>query len=227
MKKLLAVLISLSVIAGSAFARGTYNGDVQLHIGTGADSLTSKSISEAPVLNNNIKSNTFDFDIASWHLFSLNDLFSVGFMVDFNGGIGTTKEITYSGYTAYKSDLALHFNGLIGPAVGFTFGNISALNISAGLAFGGSIFEYKMPDELKPAGYSTNYTSFSAGGVGFGTEINAKFFPKSKVSPLLGFRFAVLGANSFDYNFGGNADKMEEKTTIYNTEFFVGVAFNF
>ena len=56
MKKLLAVLISLSVMAGSAFARGTYNGDVQLHIGTGADSLTSKSISEAPVLNNNIKS---------------------------------------------------------------------------------------------------------------------------------------------------------------------------
>ena len=224
MKKLLAALISLSVMAGSTFARGMYNGDVQLHIGTGADSLTSETISETPAFNNNIKSNTFDFDIASWHLFSLNDLFSVGFMVDFNGGIGGTKEITYSGYTGYESALALHFNGLIGPAVGFTFGNISALNISAGLAFGGSIFEYKLPESSKT---STRYTSFSAGGVGFGTEINAKFFPKSKVSPLVGFRFAVLGANSFDYNFGGNADKMEEKTTIYNTEYFAGVAFNF
>ena len=223
MKKLLAVLVSLSVIAGSAFARGTYNGDVQLHIGTGADSLTSKSLSEIP-FNNNIKSNTFDFDIASWHLFSLNDLFSVGFMVDFNGGIGGTKEITYLGYTAFKSSLALHFNGLIGPAVGFTFGNISALNISAGLAFGGTVFEYTLPESSKT---STRYTSFSAGGVGFGTEINAKFFPKSKVSPLLGFRFAVLGANSFDANIGGNSGTVEEKTTIYNTEFFAGIAFNF
>lgn len=227
MKKLLAVLISLSVMAGSAFARGTYNGDVQLHIGTGADSLTSKSLSEIP-FNNNIKSNTFDFDIASWHLFSLNDLFSVGFMVDFNGGIGGTKEVTFLGYTAFKSSLALHFNGLIGPAVGFTFGNISALNISAGLAFGATGLEYKMTDKLTvQEGYSTNYTSCSAGGVGFGTEINAKFFPKSKVSPLLGFRFAVLGANSFDANIGGNSGTVEEKTTIYNTEFFAGIAFNF
>ena len=78
MKKLLATFISLSVMAGSAFARGMYNGDVQLHIGTGMDSFTSEKTSDL-----DIKSNTFDFDVASWHLFSLNDLFSVGFMVDF------------------------------------------------------------------------------------------------------------------------------------------------
>lgn len=104
-------------MAGSAFARGMYNGDVQLHLGTGMDSFTSESLSDA---NFDVKSNTFDFDVASWHLFSLNDLFSVGFMVDFNGGVGATKDVTYSGLT-FKSDLALHFNGLIGPAVGFYF----------------------------------------------------------------------------------------------------------
>ena len=223
MKKLLATLISLSLMAGSAFARGMYNGDVQLHLGTGMDSFTSESISD---LNFDVKSNTFDFDVASWHLFSLNDLFSVGFMVDFNGGVGATKDITVSGVTLLESDLALHFNGLIGPAVGFTFGNISALNISAGLAFGATAFEYKMADEIKQ-GYSTNYVSFSAGGVGFGTEINAKFFPKSKVSPLVGFKFSVLGTNEYDVNWGGTTGKVEEKATIYNTEYFAGIAFNF
>ena len=212
MKKLLATLISLSVMAGSAFARGMYNGDVQLHIGTGMNSLYEKNESTTDV-----KSNTFDFDVASWHLFSLNDLFSVGFMVDFNGGVGATKDITKSGVTLLESDLALHFNGLIGPAVGFTFGNISALNISAGLAFGATGFEYKV-DELKQLGYSTNSVSFSAGGVGFGTEINAKFFPKSKVSPLVGFKFSVLGTNEFDFNNGSTTEKIEEKATIYNTE---------
>ena len=222
MKKLLATLISLSVMAGSAFARGMYNGDVQLHLGTGMDSFTSESLSDA---NFDVKSNTFDFDVASWHLFSLNDLFSVGFMVDFNGGVGATKDVTYSGFT-FKSDLAFHFNGLIGPAVGFTFGNISALNISAGLAFGATGFEYKV-DELKQLGFSTNSVSFSAGGVGFGTEINAKFFPKSKVSPLVGFKFSVLGTNEYDYNWGGTTGKIEEKLTIYNTEYFAGIAFNF
>ena len=223
MKKLLATLISLSVMAGSAFARGMYNGDVQLHLGTGMDSFTSESLSD---LNFDVKSNTFDFDVASWHLFSLNDLFSVGFMVDFNGGVGATKDITVNGFTGLKSSLALHFNGLIGPAVGFTFGNISALNISAGLAFGATAFEYKMADEIKQ-GYSTNYVSFSAGGVGFGTEINAKFFPKSKVSPLVGFKFSVLGTNEYDVNWGGTTGKVEEKATIYNTEYFAGIAFNF
>ena len=212
-------------MAGSAFARGMYNGDVQLHLGTGMDSFTSEKISDS---NMDYKSNTFDFDVASWHLFSLNDLFSVGFMVDFNGGVGATKDITVNGFTGLKSSLALHFNGLIGPAVGFTFGNISALNISAGLAFGATGFEYKMADELKQAGsYSTNYVSYSAGGVGFGTEINAKFFPKSKVSPLVGFKFSVLGTNEFDFNNGSTTEKIEEKATIYNTEYFAGVAFNF
>ena len=225
MKKLLATLISLSVMAGSAFARGMYNGDVQLHLGTCMDSFTSESISD---LNFDVKSNTFDFDVASWHLFSLNDLFSVGFMVDFNGGVGATKDITVNGFTGLKSSLALHFNGLIGPAVGFTFGNISALNISAGLAFGATAFEYKMADELKQyQGASTNYVSYSAGGVGFGAEINAKFFPKSKVSPLVGFKFSVLGTNEYEANIGGKTGKVEEKLTIYNTEYFAGIAFNF
>ncbi|MCI5607822.1 MAG: hypothetical protein MR408_00020, partial [Spirochaetia bacterium] len=110
---------------------------------------------------------------------------------------------------------------LIGPAVGFTFGNISALNISAGLAFGATGFGYKIP------GASTKYASFSAGGVGFGTEINAKFFPKSKVSPLVGFKFSVLGTNEYERNLGGTTTKMEEKATIYNTKYFAGIAFNF
>lgn len=223
MKKLLATLISLSVMTGSAFARGMYNGDVQLHLGTGMDSFYVENESTT-----DFKSNTFDFDVASWHLFSLNDLFSVGFMVDFNGGVGATKDVTDSGVTVRESGLALHFNGLIGPAVGFTFGNISALNISAGLAFGATAFEYKMADELKQyQGASTNYVSYSAGGVGFGTEINAKFFPKSKVSPLVGFKFSVLGTNEYERNLGGTTTKVEEKVTIYNTEYFAGIAFNF
>ena len=213
MKKLLAVLISLSVMAGSAFARGTYNGDVQLHIGTGADSMkvTMDGNSGDP-----IKSNTFDFDIASWHLFSLNDLFGVGFMIDLNGGFGGTKESKNFG----DSSVALHFNALIGPAVSFTFGNIASVNVAAGLAFGVPGFGYKVGNQN---------LALSSAGTGFGAEVNGKFFPKSKVSPLAGFRFSTLGSKTYSFKVGDGDIKTQDvdSVSIINTEFFVGVAFNF
>lgn len=213
MKKLLAVLISLSVMAGSAFARGTYNGDVQLHIGTGADSM---KITKGSDSLDDIKSNTFDFDIASWHLFSLNDLFGVGFMIDLNGGFGGTKESKIFG----DSSVALHFNALIGPAASFTFGNIASVNVAAGLAFGVPGFGYE---------YINQNLAISSAGIGFGAEVNGKFFPKSKVSPLAGFRFSTLGSKTYSFKVGDGDIKTQDvdSISIINTEFFVGVAFNF
>ena len=213
MKKLLAVLISLSVMAGSAFARGTYNGDVQLHIGTGADSMKF-TVNEYS--DDSYKSNTFDFDIASWHLFSLNDLFGVGFMIDLNGGIGGTKEIN----SILESSVALHFNALIGPAASFTFGNIASVNVAAGLAFGVPGFGYKVVNQN---------LAYSSAGIGFGAEVNGKFFPKSKVSPLAGFRFSTLGSKTYSYKIGDGDIQTQDvdSISIINTEFFVGVAFNF
>ena len=213
MKKLLAVLISLSVMAGSAFARGTYNGDVQLHIGTGADSMKF-TVNEYS--DDSYKSNTFDFDIASWHLFSLNDLFGVGFMIDLNGGIGGTKEIN----SILESSVALHFNALIGPAVSFTFENIASVNLAAGLAFGVPGFGYKVVNQD---------LAYSSAGIGFGAEVNGKFFPKSKVSPLAGFRFSTLGSKTYSYKIGDGDIQTQDvdSISIINTEFFVGVAFNF
>ena len=213
MKKLLAVLISLSVMAGSAFARGTYNGDVQLHIGTGADSMKF-TVNEYS--DDSYKSNTFDFDIASWHLFSLNDLFGVGFMIDLNGGIGGTKEIN----SILESSVALHFNALIGPAASFTFGNIASVNVAAGLAFGVPGFGYKVGNQN---------LALSSAGTGFGAEVNGKFFPKSKVSPLAGFRFSTLGSKTYSFKVGDGDIKTQDvdSISIINTEFFVGVAFNF
>ena len=210
MKKLLATLISLSVMAGSAFARGMYNGDVQLHIGTGADSMKMNGNS-----SDALKSNTFDFDIASWHLFSLNDLFGVGFMIDLNGGIGGTKD-----YYIYESSVALHFNALIGPAASFTFGNIASVNVAAGLAFGVPGFGYKVVNQD---------LAYSSAGIGFGAEVNGKFFPKSKVSPLAGFRFSTLGSKTYSYKIGDGDIQTQDvdSISIINTEFFVGVAFNF
>ena len=210
MKKLLATLISLSVMAGSAFARGMYNGDVQLHIGTGADSMKMNGNS-----SDALKSNTFDFDIASWHLFSLNDLFGVGFMIDLNGGIGGTKD-----YYIYESSVALHFNALIGPAASFTFGNIASVNVAAGLAFGVPGFGYKVVNQD---------LAYSSAGIGFGAEVNGKFFPKSKVSPLAGFRFSTLGSKTVSFKFGDADTETHDvdSVSIINTEFFVGVAFNF
>ena len=213
-------------MAGSAFARGTYNGDVQLHIGTGKD---SSDIKGDDIDIAGIKDVTFDVDVESWHLFSLNDLFSVGFMVGFNGGIGATNKLKIAGFPEeLDSGLALHFNGLIGPAVGFTFGNISALNVSAGLAFGGVSYEFKNTDLQ---------ATLSTGAVGFGLEANGKFFPKNAISPLIGVRLAFLNSKKYNSDatmtYSGMKYSSSEKDldcdsfSIFNSEVFVGIAFNF
>ena len=71
-----------------------------------------------------------------------------------------------------------------------------------------------------PIGLTTN---------GFGAEVNGKFFPKSKVSPLAGFRFSTLGSKTYSYKIGdGDVQTQDvDSISIINTEFFVGVAFNF
>ena len=169
---------------------------------------------------------TFDFDIATWHLFNFNDVFGLGFVVGFNGGVGgTTKmrtSVTVNGtevssYNVPSEDLgfAAHFNGIIGPAVGIKLGNVVKFDIGLGLAYGFSVFSYQRT------------TSYLLGGVGFGAEVQAKFVPNSPVSPVIGYRFAYIPGQEFTQVYGG-------ETTVYScdvadyvsNEIYVGITFN-
>ena len=231
MKKVIGAVVSLFLMVGAAFARGAYDGDIQLHLGVGFDSAKlekSEEMYSGYVAKNTSEeaSATFDFDIATWHLFNFNDVFGLGFVVGFNGGVGgTTKmrtsltvngtEVSSSNVPSEDLGFAAHFNGIIGPAVGIKLGNVVKFDIGLGLAYGFSVFSYQRT------------TSYLLGGVGFGAEVQAKFVPNSPVSPVIGYRFAYIPGQEFTQVYGG-------ETTVYScdvadyvsNEIYVGITFN-
>ena len=231
MKKVIGAVVSLFLMVGAAFARGAYDGDIQLHLGVGFDSAKlekSEEMYSGYVAKHTSEeaSATFDFDIATWHLFNFNDVFGLGFVVGFNGGVGgTTKmrtSVTVNGTEVSSSNVpsedlgfAAHFNGIIGPAVGIKLGNVVKFDIGLGLAYGFSVFSYQRT------------TSYLLGGVGFGAEVQAKFVPNSPVSPVIGYRFAYIPGQEFTQVYGG-------ETTVYScdvadyvsNEIYVGITFN-
>ena len=242
MKKVIGAVVSLFLMAGAAFARGAYDGDIQLHLGVGFDS--AKFEKSAALYSGGVAkttsegaSATFDFDIATWHLFNFNDVFGLGFVVGFNGGVGGTTKMrastTVNGTEEMSSKVpsedlgfAAHFNGIIGPAVGIKLGNVVKFDIGLGLAYGFSVVSYQMTTS---DGYSKSTATPSCllGGVGFGAEVQAKFVPNSPVSPVIGYRFAYIPGKEVTVVSGGETTVTSFDVADYvSNEIYVGITFN-
>lgn len=244
MKKVLGLAISFCMLFGTVFAKGVYDGDIQLHLGLGLDS--AKAVAEVPYLEQSVKetlesgSTTVDFELSTWHLFDVNDLIGVGFNLGFSGGIGKTSKmgIEQNGKTTPVDQLFLveltpsiagHFNGLIGPAVGFTLNDVIKFDLAVGLAYGFDLYSYEYVEEN---GYSrsTGVDTFMIFGAGFGFDVQAKFFPKSVVSPVLGYRLSSIFSSEVI-----SSNKMIDLLSVYGfwksvnfiaNEIYLGVSFN-
>ena len=243
MKKVLGLAISFCMFFGTVFAKGVYDGDIQLHLGLGLDS--AKAVAEESfrgrTVKNTIKSGstTVDFELSTWHLFDVNDLIGVGFNLGFSGGIGKTSKMVMTqevdGRTlssvSMPSDwlsFAGHFNGLIGPAVGFTLNDVIKFDLAVGLAYGFDLYSYEYVEE---DGYSrsTGVDTFMIFGAGFGFDVQAKFFPKSVVSPVLGYRLSsifsseVISSNEMIIQF---LSGFWNSVNFIANEIYLGVSFN-
>lgn len=244
MKKVLGLAISFCMLFGTVFAKGVYDGDIQLHLGLGLDS--AKAVAEVPSLEQSVKetlesgSTTVDFELATWHLFDVNDLIGVGFNLGFSGGIGKTSKMVLTeeigGITfdidSVPSDqlsIAGHFNGLIGPAVGFTLNDVIKFDLAVGLAYGFDLYSYEYVVEN---GYSrsTGVDTFMIFGAGFGFDVQAKFFPKSVVSPVLGYRLSSIFSSEVI-----SSNRTIDLLSVYGfwksvnfiaNEIYLGVSFN-
>lgn len=197
MKKVLGLAISFCMLFGTVFAKGVYDGDIQLHLGLGLDS--AKAVAEVPYLEDSVKytmesgSTTVDFELSTWHLFDVNDLIGVGFNLGFSGGIGKTSKMTLSSVPMPSDWLSFagHFNGLIGPAVGFTLNDVIKFDLAVGLAYGFDLYSYEY-EIVTANSRSPTADTFMIFGAGFGCDVQAKFFPKSVVSPVLGYRLSSI-----------------------------------
>ena len=242
MKKVLGLAISFCMLFGTVFAKGVYDGDIQLHLGLGLDS--AKAVAEVPYLEQSVKetlesgSTTVDFELSTWHLFDVNDLIGVGFNLGFSGGIGKTSKMVlteeFRGITfeldSVPSDqlsIAGHFNGLIGPAVGFTLNDVIKFDLAVGFAYGLDLYSYEY-ENYDPYSRSSGVDTFMIFGAGFGFDVQAKFFPKSVVSPVLGYRLSSI----FSSEVISSNEMIELLSGYWNSvnyianEIYLGVSFN-
>lgn len=227
MKKVLGLAISFCMLFGTVFAKGVYDGDIQLHLGLGLDSAKAVADFELGKYTMESGSTTVDFELSTWHLFDVNDLIGVGFNLGFSGGIGKTSKMTVSSVPMPSDWLSFagHFNGLIGPAVGFTLNDVIKFDLAVGFAYGFDLYSYAY--EIDTGYYrrpiSDAYMIF---GAGFGCDVQAKFFPKSVVSPVLGYRLSSIFSSEVISSDLDSLSAYWDSVNYIANEIYLGVSFN-
>lgn len=231
MKKVLGLAISFCMFFGTVFAKGVYDGDIQLHLGLGLDS--AKAVAEEPYSGKSAKmtlesgSTTVDFELSTWHLFDVNDLIGVGFNLGFSGGIGKTSKMTVSSVPMPSDWLSFagHFNGLIGPAVGFTLNDVIKFDLAVGFAYGLDLYSFAF--ELYTGHDRTPISgAYMIFGAGFGCDVQAKFFPKSVVSPVLGYRLSSIFSSEVISSDLDSLSGYWDSVNYIANEIYLGVSFN-
>lgn len=235
MKKVLGLAISFCMFFGTVFAKGVYDGDIQLHLGLGLDSAKAVADFELGKYTLEAGSTTVDFELSTWHLFDVNDLIGVGFNLGFSGGIGKTSKLEQKSEVLGESEsskmpsdwlsFAGHFNGLIGPAVGFTLNDVIKFDLAVGLAYGFDLYSYAYE-------YENGYSRDARGdacmifGAGFGCDVQAKFFPKSVVSPVLGYRLSSIFSSEVISSDLDSLSAYWDSVNYIANEIYLGVSFN-
>lgn len=221
MKKLISIIIAATLFSSFAFAK-KYKGDVQLSMGGSAEEMKVKDDFDMTA-----KSGMFEFDVQTWHLFGINDWFSVGFMAGFNTGIGLTTELKEDSIGKVdKDDLAVaaHVNFLLGPAVGFDLGKVVRFDVTAGIDFG-IVNMYSRQNKNDSSKLLSPYCA----PVGIGFQGQAKFLPKAKVSPVVSYRVTSDFAKTlyiYDQDEENHEDYSVDSINVINNAFTVGISFN-
>lgn len=221
------VLVAATMIAllgSSAFAKS----DLQVQLGYRGVTTTQPD----NLGDNKITSNAFDIALENYNLFNVGgDFFSVGFMENATFAIGGMDKMTTFGTTVNVKDLfdkaiIMGIDFIIGPAIGLNIANIVKLQVMAGLAL--EYTQSKMSQTVLDQEVSQSTYAF---GVGFAAGIQAKFFPKSFISPAIGFRYVYSSASKYRQVLAsplGNVDStVDEK--MNNSSFVVnlGLSLNF
>ncbi len=220
MKKIITFILAATLLSSFAFAK-KYKGDLQLNFGGSAE----QTKAEHDNVDIKAESGMFEFDVQTWHLFGINDWFSVGFMGGINSGLGGTTKLEQAGIDC-QTDLsvAAHMDFLVGPAVGFDVGNVVRFNVATGLDFG--FFNMYSCEDAED---SSNLTVTYCSPVGFGFQGQAKFLPNAKVSPVVSYRITSdFGSKMYTYDQDENEtdDWSVDSLNVVNSAFTVGVSFN-
>ena len=149
------------------------------------------------------------------HCYSLSNSFSAGFL----------ESISFGTPLFIDDDTSIKF--LVGPAASAKLGSIVKLQAGAGLA----VAKVKaIGDEKHDGQFRDIYLEYSFTGIGFGLDLQAKFLPQSKISPLVGFRYTHVTSGKFDVKTddGDYSWHIDDETINANfINVYLGASYNF
>lgn len=233
MKKFFGIAAAVMLCATSAFASGSYAGDCQLLFGAGYDLTEMTFKNDKTDFNNGLIMMSF----ATHHLWGSSDFFKFGFMASFDGGAGMITKYKVNGVDVSKGDrfIGVKSGMMFGPCIGLGFGNAFRLNVTPGVSLLWCEGASKVDRD--------NSKLFAEGTIaaGLGLDVQAKFAPKSKVSPILGYRYTVnfsqIWANSeanlkyldrcsSKHNNSKTDAKFVDKVSIHSHTAYCGISWN-
>lgn len=200
MKKYLIFALLASFAIHSTFA--AKSGDFQLSLGWSGDSIDLGYDGDEGLANATY--NGAVISLKNYNLWDIGKTFvSVGLMDSYEFTLG--------------QQFALDI--FIGPAVGFNVLDIVKFHVSPGIAFG-ALFAGMEAGDGDTDCFSGADGIF--GFVGFGLDIQAKFFPKKRISPLVGYTLRV--DSLFNQNTSDD-DKLQIKNL--GNKVYIGFSVNF
>lgn len=153
------------------------------------------------------------------HCYSLSNSFSAGFM----------ESISFGTPLFIDDDTSIKF--LVGPAASAKLGSIVKFQAGAGLAIAKVKATSDEHEERHSAPfYADYYNEYSFTGIGFGLDLQAKFLPRSKISPLVGFRYTYVTSGKFDVKTddGDYSWHIDDETINANfINVYLGASYNF
>lgn len=223
MKKLYFIIAAALITCGAAFAKPSFNHDIQLHTGVGFDSASYKSAA-----NNKVEATSTAFVIGaeSWLFHDLNSMFSVGLMGGLDASIGGTSSFKINGtsYNIGNDTAAYHFNFIVGPAVSFKLNDVVHFNGMFGFSW--------MIDDSYWGNFAGTESALHFSGAGIAFDVQAKFLPTKQFSPLAGYRLTINWADRVtqETRSGTTITKVSDKQNNICTStgvLYVGCAYNF
>ncbi|MDY5917827.1 MAG: hypothetical protein SPJ55_05430 [Treponema sp.] len=118
---------------------------------------------------------------------------------------------------------------MIGPAVGFTLNDVIKFDLAVGFAYGFDLYSYAITykyEDRYGSYENTTDDAYMIFGAGFGCDVQAKFFPKSVVSPVLGYRLSSIFSSEVIMSDGNSSSGNWDSVNFIANEIYLGVSFN-
>ncbi|MBQ1726307.1 MAG: hypothetical protein II039_02860 [Treponema sp.] len=203
MKRLFFLVFCLAILLSSGLAYAEYDGDLQLNAGYAHLSVSRDDRN----VDDSESSENFALGFSNHNLWSISDLFSVGFM--------EKLDFSFGDLSGDEDKFCFEIGVLCGPSVGFSINQNISVILGAGFVVGGAAFSGEEDSSVDWVGF------------GGGTDLQVKFLASKFVSPVIGFSWLHFSSDEITLTISEHSYDFAVDTTTNVFRAYAGVSLNF